>query len=274
MAMSEKIELLGKGVYDSSIIPDVLTLTSIPTASELEYVGSEDFDKTMLEVILPKAVEEKIDFKQLLEIDYQWICRCLRLLNYGPYFTTNSIFCDKCGKVSYGEYRVNLETIECKPLPPGFVNDIAISKDEFLDFTGDIHVKLPTIQQMLNAEKDKIFQKADGSVNAELARTCYMISSIKDNSNLTPVEIKMILQNELSSADYIILTQVIKELTDYGLRIGGTTTCPKCGHTDAAFFALVDDKFFRPTVGDLREWKKSRSERADKVVSRDKATTV
>lgn len=272
MAISEKIELLGKGLYNG--IPDTLTLTSIPTASELEYVGSEDFDKTMLEVILPQAVEEKIDFKQLFEIDYQWICRCLRLLNYGPYFTTNAIFCDQCGKVSYGEYRVNLETIECKPLPAGFVNDIEISKDEFLDFAGDVHVKLPTIQQMLNAEKDKAFQKPDGTTNTELARICYMVSSIKGNSTLTPIEIKMIIQNEFSSADYIILNNVIKELTDYGLRIGGTTTCPKCGNHGAAFLALVDDKFFRPTVGDLREWKKSRSERADEVVSRNKAATV
>ena len=34
MAISEKIELLGKGLYNG--IPDELTLTSIPTASELE----------------------------------------------------------------------------------------------------------------------------------------------------------------------------------------------------------------------------------------------
>ena len=43
--MSEKIELLGKGLYTD--IPDELTLTSIPTASELDYVGSEDLEATM-----------------------------------------------------------------------------------------------------------------------------------------------------------------------------------------------------------------------------------
>lgn len=272
MAITEKIELLGAGLYKD--IPGTLTLSSIPTASELDYVGSEDFDKTMVEVILPKAVEEKIDFKQLLEIDYQWICRCLRILNYGPFFTTNAIFCDKCGKVSYGEYRVNLETIDCKPLPPDFVNDIVISKDEFLDFDGDVHIKLPTIQQMLNAEKDKAFKRSDGTTNTELARMCYMITSIKGNSTATPIEIKMMIQNEFSSADYILLNNIIKELTDYGLRIGGRTTCPKCGDTDAAFIALVDDKFFRPTVGDLREWKNSRRERTDKDVSPNKTRTV
>lgn len=272
MAMSEKIELLGKGLYES--IPDVLTLTSIPTASELEYVGSEDFDKTMLEVILPQAVEEKIDFKQLLEIDYQWICRCLRLLNYGPYFTTNAVVCKDCGKISYGEYRVNLETIECKPLPPGFVNDIVIKKDEFLDFNEDVHVKLPTIQKMMNADKDKAFQKSDGSTNVDLARACYMISSIGSNTTLTPIDIKMMIQNKFSSADYIILSNVIKELTDYGLRIGGTTVCPKCGSTTATFLALVDDRFFRPTVGDLREWKNSRARRENKDVPRDKTAAV
>ena len=41
--VSEQIELLGKGLYckSKSNIPDVLTIKSIPTVSELDYVGSE-----------------------------------------------------------------------------------------------------------------------------------------------------------------------------------------------------------------------------------------
>lgn len=272
MAISEKVELLGKGLYTD--IPDTLTLSSIPTASELEYVGSEDFEKTMLESILPKAVEEKIDFKQLLEIDFQWICRCLRILNYGPYYTTNAIFCSDCNKISHGEYKVNLETIECKPLPEGFVNDIVIPKEEFIDFDGDIHLKLPTIQKMMNAEKDKAFQNAEGETNRELARMCYMITSIRNKNNLTPVEIKMIIQNELSSADYIILKSMVQQMSDYGLRAGGVAQCPKCGSMDAAFMALINDKFFRPTLGDLREWKHSKSKRTDQDVPPSKTKTV
>lgn len=261
MSISEKIELLGKGLYKD--IPDVLTLTAIPTASELDMVSGEDFEKTMLETILPQAVQEKIDFKQLLEIDFQWICRCLRILNYGPYHTTNAIFCTDCGKTSYGEYQVNLETIPCKPLPEGFVNDLAIKKDEFIDFDGDIHLKLPTIQKVLNSEKDKAFQSADGKPNREFARICYMVSSISGNSNLTPVEVKLKIRNDLSAADYIILRNRVQELADYGLRAGGKAQCPKCGSMDAAFIALLDDRFFRPTLGNLREWKHSRSSRTD-----------
>jgi len=257
--ISESIELLGKGLYKT--IPDQLTLTSIPTASELDYVGSEDFDKVMLETILPKAIEEDIPVKELLEIDYQWICRCLRILNYGPYYTTNAILCDECGQTSFGEYQVNLNTVECKPLPEGFINDIVISADEFLDFDKDIHIKLPTIQQMLNAEKDKAFKQADGKGNRELARICYMISSIGGQKDLTPVEKKMTVQGQLSSADYIILREKVQELTNYGLRAGGATQCPKCGATSAVYVALVDDKFFRPTLGDLRKWKNDRRSR-------------
>ena len=271
MAISEKIELLGKGLYKD--IPDTLTLTSIPTASELDYVGGEDFNKTMLEIILPKAVQETIDFKQLLEIDFQWICRCLRILNYGPYFTTNAIYCSHCGS-HYGEYRVNLETIGCVPLPEGFVNDITIKKDEFLDFDGDIHLKLPTIQQMMNAEKDKAFTTSSGEHNMSLARICYMITSIKGKSNLTPIEIKMLIQKEFSDADYRILKHVVQETTDFGLRAGGSAACPNCGNNDATFIALMDDRFFRPTVGDLREWKNHRSERRDENVSTDTSRHV
>lgn len=257
MAISEKIELLGKGLYTD--IPDVLTLSSIPTASELDYVSSEDFDKTMLEVILPQAVAEKIDFKKLLEIDYYWICRCLRILNYGPYYTTNVVICDQCGKLSQGEYKVNLNTIACKPLPEGFTNDIVISKDEFIDFDGDIHLSLPSIQQMLNAFKDKAFQTGSGEINKELARICYMITSIKERKRLVPFETKSIIQNNLSAADYNILRSRVAELTDYGLRAGGQTQCPKCGNKEAAYIAMVDDRFFRPTLGDLKAWKHDRS---------------
>lgn len=256
--LTEKVELLGKGVYKD--IPNVLTLHAIPTISELDWAGSEDFEEVMLEKILPEAVEEKVNFKDLLEIDFQWLCRCLRVLNYGPYYTTNAIYCTHCGTTSYGEYSVNLNTVACKPLPEGFVNDIVISKDEFIDFDGDISIKLPTIQEMSNAYKDKAFQTGDGKVNTDLARLCYMIKSFKGNKTLTPVELRLRISEDLSPADYLILKEVQKSLTDYGLRAGGTTQCPKC-HKDAAFIALTDDRFFRPTVGDLRKWKLDRNKR-------------
>ena len=73
MAVSEQIELLGKGLYQDKGIPNILTLEAIPTISELEYVSSEDFDKTMIEKILPSAIKEKVNFYDLLEIDYQWL---------------------------------------------------------------------------------------------------------------------------------------------------------------------------------------------------------
>ena len=270
--LSEKIELLGKNLYTD--IPKVLTLHSIPTASELEYVGSEDFNAVMLDKILPDAIEEKIDFRNLLEIDYYWICRCLRILNFGPYYTTNTVYCTSCGKTSYGDYRVNLNTINCVPIPDEFVNDVVVSKDEFLDFKDDVHLHLPTIQQILNSQKDKAFQQSDGSSNSELARICYMVSSIGNRKNLNPFEIKMIIQNEISSADYIILKNLVYDMCDFGLRIAGTTQCPKCHSMDAQFIAFTNDKFFRPTLGDLREWKHNRSAGKTTDISGTSSTTV
>lgn len=257
MAISEKIELLGKGLYTD--IPDVLTLKAIPTASELDYVGGDDFQVTMLDKILPKAVEEQINFRNLLEIDFQWICRCLRILNYGPYYTTNAIYCPDCDQVSRGEYQVDLRTVDVKTLPEGFTNSITISRDEFVDFDGDIVLHLPTIQEMMNADKDPLFKDGNGDTNVGFSRLCYMIKSIKGNSKLTPMDIKFTIQNQLSSADFFILKETATDLTDYGLRAGGKTVCPKCGSKEAAYIALVDDRFFRPTVGDLRSWKADRN---------------
>lgn len=260
MAISEKIELLGKGLYKD--IPNELTLKAMPTASELDYVGGEDFQATMLDTIFPKSIEEQCNFRDLLEIDFQWICRCLRILNYGYYFSTNSIFCPDCDQISHGEYQVDLRTVDVKSLPEGFTNSITISKDEFIDFEGDIVIKLPTIQDMMNADKDSLFVDKNGDRDSGLARLCYMVKSIKGEKLATP-QVKFTIQNKLSPADFIILKSRASELTDYGLRLGGKTVCPKCGSKEAAFVALVDDRFFRPTVGNLRSWK------ADRLAEKD-----
>lgn len=270
--ISEKIELLGKGVYED--IPDVLTLTAIPTLSELDYVGAEDFDDTMITKILPKAVEEKINFNNLLQIDYQWVCRCLRLLNFGPYHTTNSIFCDKCGKTHYGEYQVDLRSIECKPLPDGFKNDVMIGRDEFINFDQDVRFKLPTIREIMTAYNDKAFATKDGRINRELARMCYMIKSIGNEPATAPIETKLKIAKEFSAADYMILKGMIAELTDYGLRAGGTVTCPKCGNPGAAYIALMDDRFFRCSLDNLRKWRDDNRSRKGKDIPGSKKTDV
>lgn len=254
--ISEKIQLLGAGLSPS--YPSQLTLKSIPTASELDYVGAEEFQATMLDKIFPQAIEEKVDFRKLLEIDFHWLCRGLRFLNYGPYFTVNSIFCSGCGKVSTGEYQVDLRSVGCKMLPEGFTNDIVIEKSQFIDFNKDIHLSLLTIQQAMDAYEDKMFVDSDGRINRGYARCCYMINSIGTERNLTPVDVKTILEKHMSSADYEILKDEVNKLTDYGLRMGGSTKCPQCGH-DATFVALVDDRFLRPAVGDIRKWASERN---------------
>lgn len=256
MSIQEKCKLLTKGVYKD--IPNELTLKRIPTVSELDYVNDDEFDRVLIEKILPEAVEEKINFSDLLEIDFQWVCRSLRILNYGPYHTTNTIWCDQCGTTSHGEYRVKITSIGCKELPDKFTNDFTISRDQFIDFNGDIKFRLPTIQKILNAYKDKAFQTADGRLNRELARICYMVYSIKGKEAMTPVEVRLQLEKELSAADYLILKGMVSDMADFGLRAGGPTECPKCKSPEAAFIGLTSDRFFRPTLGDMRAWKADR----------------
>lgn len=256
MALTEKIQLLGHGLYED--IPDELTLKSIPTGSELDYVGAEDFDEVMLTKILPQCIEENINPKNLLEIDYQWILRALRILNYGPYVTVGAIFCEHCETTSHGEYMVNLESVPCVPLPEGFRNQIIISKDEFLDFKQDIEIHMPTIQEILNSHKDKQFQDAFGKTNRGFARLCYMIKKI-GGQPLDPVAVRIKLQKEMSSADYLILKDLANNLTNYGLRSGGRTTCPKCKAKDAGFITFIDERFFRPTVDVLRRWREDKA---------------
>lgn len=267
--VAEKIELLGKGLYAD--IPDQLTLKAFPTVSELDYVSAEDFEATMLDKILPACVEEKVNFHKLLEIDFTWICRCLRFLNFGPYYTTPSVFCDSCGPVSVSTM-VDLRSVGCKTLPEDFTNDIVVKKDDFIDFQEDVHMKLLTVQERINAFKDQMFVK-DGKVDREYARLCYSITSIGNNKALTPMEVKTTIEKKFTRGDYLALLEVSKKLTDYGLRAGGSTTCPRCGG-NAAFIALVDDRFLRPTVGDLKAGRNDRRARYEEVTARDQAATV
>lgn len=274
MAISEKIQLLGGDYYKAVNIPKTLTLTSIPTASELEYVSAEDFDETMISTILPNAVEEEINFNQLLEIDYQWILRCLRIINYGPYYTTNVIRCPQCG-AQYGEFQVNLQAIDCVPLPNDFTGEFVIKRDEFIDYNGDIKFKMLTIREALNAMKDPQFEdKKDKKIDRRLARLCYSIKSMGTDEHLNPVEARIKIMKELSSADYIVLKEMERELTNYGLRAGGNCICNKCGSKEAVFIAPVDDRYFRPTLGNLRTWKADKRKREAEDTARGKANPV
>lgn len=264
MAVTEKVELLGKDVY--SDIPNELTLKSIPTASELDYVGAEDFDEVMLTKILPDVIVEDIDPKKLLELDYYWVLRAMRLMNYGPYIKVGAVFCSKCNETSYGDYMGNLETVDVKPLPPNFKNELKISRDEFIEFKSDIELKLLTIQEVQNTYKDKAFQDSEGNTNTELASMCYMITKI-GTTPVSPIDARAKIKKDMSPADYIILKTRVEELKDYGLRGGGSITCPKCGNTDAAFLAFINERFFRPDVDCLRRWATDRNGRKDEDVS-------
>jgi len=271
--LSEKIELLGKGLYTNGI-PDILTLKSVPTGTELDYVGAEDFDRTMVDKILPQSIEEQIPFGELLAIDYYWVCRGLRMLSYGPYYTTNQILCPDCRQSTFGDNRVDLRSVGCNVIPVGFVNDVILTADDFLEFKKDIHISLLTINEQLTKENDTMFLDNEGKMNRPLATVCYAVKQIGDKK-CTPLDVKAILQKEMISADYEILKDETHSRLNFGLQAGGRTKCPKCGSDNAAFMALMDDKFFRPTVGDLRAWKTDRNNRRkDKDISGSETKSV
>lgn len=252
MSVSEKLQLLGKGCYKD--IPDVITLKAIPTTSELDYTAAEDFDGVMLDKILPNSIEENINPRNLLEIDYQWVLRALRIINYGPYHGVNQIYCPDCAKVHQGDYQVDFRNIDCVPLPDNFKNDIIIKKSEFIDFDKDIHIHLLTINEALHADKDKLFSDKSGKRNNQLARTVYSIHQI-GNDKVTQLEARSVINTMMSPADYKILTEIMQEKTNFGLRLSGHAVCPVCHSKEALFIAPVNDRFFRVTLDDLRLWK-------------------
>jgi len=267
MAITETIELLGKGLYGEDI-PDTLTLIPMTSTLQMEYEGSESLETTLLDSILPKCVQEKIDFRKLLNIDFQWVLRALRILTFGEFHTTDTIFCRSCDDISRGEYRVNITTIPCRPLPEGFKNTLKIRKEDLMDCGHDIEFKLLTVQEIINARKDKAFTIA-GKHNIELARVCYMISSMNGKKDMKPFEVRLEV-DKLSGPDWVLLKSSMMELLEYGLEATGSTKCPKCGE-EAVFIALVDERFLFATVGDIREWRNSGGRGKAKNISADTA---
>ena len=122
-------------------------------------------------------------------------------------------------------------------------------------------MKLLTIQEVINARNDTAFVRVDGKADTNYARLCYSIKSIKNNTNMTPMDARTYIQKNFSAADYQILRQRFHDVANYGLRGAGAITCPKCKKEEATFIALQDERFFRPLVDDLRRWKADRTER-------------
>ena len=255
--LSESVQLLaGEGFY-KTIPTGIVKINAVPTASELEYVSSEDFDSTMVRSILPQVVENgsDIDFTELLVIDYDWLCRCLRMKSYGPFFTTDRIICPDCNKVHRGGYKVDLRNVGINVLPDNFVNSMTVSSDEFIDVKDDFVVKLLTVKDLLAMLKDNAFNRSNGKKSLTLERICYMTKQIGTNQNLTPLDVRSYIRKNVSSADYEILKSCVNDVDNYGLHAMGSVKCPVCGSIEAYFVAMQQDKFFRPAVGDVREFK-------------------
>lgn len=253
--LSEKVVLIAQDAY--STIPNELNVNAVPTATELEYVGAEDFDKAMVNDVLPKVVDdsEGMDFSELYDFDYDWLCRCLRLKSYGPYFTTNRIFCPDCNDVHRGEYQVDLRSVPITPMPKGFVNDLTIDADEFIECKDRISFKLLTVKDKMHIDQDTMFDRSDGTKNLSLARLCYQIKSIGNQKDMTPLDVRQYITKKMSAADYEILKDCVAKLTNFGMHVMGYATCPVCGSKNAYYIALQQDKFFRPSVGDIKQYK-------------------
>lgn len=272
VAPTEQVTLLGNGQYKN--IPDVLNISAIPGISELRYVSAEDVDTCMLDEILPQVVKEKINFRELLSIDYEWLCRCIRLLSYGPYHSTNMLGCSDCNEMVYGDYLVDLRTVPCEALPEKWVNDIVIPSREFLDTQSEIRFQLDTIQTRINAFNDKLFKRQGSKdMNRELAIMSYTITAINGKTNLTPIEVKLELE-KLSAIDYTILVEEYNQRLGFGLGMWGKATCPKCKGPNGRFLALADDKFFRPSVLSVRKWRDDCNRRKAENASTNKANLV
>lgn len=231
MLISEKLRLLGS--YQD--IPQTLTISAMTTELELMLVSSEDYYQSMIDDIFPNIISEKFNYLNLLEVDFQWICRCLRILSYGPETTITAITCPDCGQVSYGEYKINFNSVGCSEIP----NRLRSGRDVIYIGDNEFWYHLLTMKEVISLSDQP-------DVHKLVSMICGYSHYIDDD-----IETKLYWVNKLSCAEYVILSSKLKEVSNLGLCDRGNVQCPKCFSKNSVFILPKDDKFF------VRPWELS-----------------
>lgn len=253
MLMNEEHEFL----YDYSDvgIPQTVTLSSYTSRMEKLRLSSDNLHQAMIKHILPQVIEPKIDVGKLYEPDYYLLLRHLRLITWGPFWTSQSWVCTNCkneggtlGKFYNEPHQIDLNTVGVLRPDEGEVlkTSFVIKPNEFYLTNGEVKMHL-------NRCKDMLFYSAKvGKGDEEFRSLAAAISSVSDMDFVDISEAAEWLGG-LPAVDEQIIETRYKEEFNVGLQSRVEFTCPKCGGRAWAYVP-INDYYFRPTKEDLKEW--------------------
>lgn len=244
-------------LYTYENIPPTVTLSSYTTGMEQLRVSSDNLNKVMINSILPQVIEPKIPITELYEPDFFLLLRHLRILTWGPFYTTGAWYCQDCinddglkGKLVFKDKQINLAEIPViRPdKDDELKTKITLTPDDFifLDATVNMH---------LNKCKDILLY--DIKLPKDRQDLVPIAASISHVSGLDFVDIREVVDwlYNLSPADSDIIKFAYKDAFNIGLSSKYNFTCPECGGR-ALCSVPVNDAYFRPSRSDLQAWKK------------------
>ena len=263
--MNEEHEFL----YDYSEfgIPKSIIISSYTSRMEKLRNSSDDLHQAMIKHILPQVIEPKIDVKKLYEPDYYLVLRHLRILTWGPFWTSRAWVCSDCvnedgskGKF-YQDKPTQINLGDIAVLRPEtneeLKTSVVVKPDDFIGLDCEVKLHLNRCQDMLFFSAKVL--KGDEDFRALAAS----ISSVSGQDFVDISEAAEWLGN-LSAADEEILEEKYHDAFNVGLQKTVEFKCPVCGGKAHAYVP-INDYYFRPTKENLKEWKRILADPKKKV---------
>lgn len=230
-----------------------ITLRAMTTIEERMRTGSEDYYNTMSEIVNNCIVDNrnpdgsyKIDSKRFTLFDFDAVCVKLRIISYGPLYTTTAV-CTLCGQTF--THKADLRDLEFKFLPEDFVEPYIVGP-------------LPRLGDTLGCRFLRVQDKIDIDRKAKeiLSRDLNYVG--KPEFELEMLHRIVTINGE--EVDSIMGTKYVQHMTSmdveyfhdfidkdfYGVLKTGRTDCvntvegEKCAGK-AIYFVRANDEFFR-----------------------------
>lgn len=226
-----------------------ITLRAMTLQEEKIRLSSNYFIRTLINIINRCIVENNNDLSDLkIDIgnyplsDLQYLMYKLRIITYGPNYSLK-FTCNHCNHPITTQ--VNLDELKLK-LPkttePQFdIGPLPVSQDV-------IQCKLLTSREFLQISEDSESFKQkypDYEGDPEISYT-YAYKMISVNNQRMPSHSLMKYVNEMHAKDALYFDREYGSLTDSGLDLVQTTTCPHCGNS-LVYNLPVTEEFWTPS---------------------------
>ena len=255
--VTEQFLLPSGGKFYGDNFDGNITLRAMTTIEERMRLGSEDYYSTMSEIVNRCIVDNinpdgsyKIDSKRFTIFDFDAVCIKLRIISYGPLYSTEAV-CTVCGHQF--RHKADLRELEFKFVPDDFVEPYTIGP---LPHSGDtLGCRFLRVQDKIDIERKakEILSKEPNYVgNPEFElEMLHRIVTI-NGEDVDSIMGTKYIQHMISMDVNYYQENIDKDF--YGVSVVGRTECPNTINgkpcvgsklKGAIYYIRSDKEFFR-----------------------------